>query len=113
MDEEDETEIATTPDYQHTAGGLRSRSSHTAVDGSTKPDDLEKGSVKPAGTPTGPGDPPGRTLSKVPTSQIPPEERKWKDDLVTFDTRDDPANPKNVRFAVLLWLTGHHFDAAA
>lgn len=28
-------------------------------------------------------------------SHVPAEEREWKDDIVTFDTRDDPANPKN------------------
>ena len=27
---------------------------------------------------------------------LPPEERLWKDDIVMFDSQDDPENPKNV-----------------
>jgi DHA1 family multidrug resistance protein-like MFS transporter len=26
---------------------------------------------------------------------IPAEERPWKNDIVTFDSKDDPQNPKN------------------
>jgi hypothetical protein len=29
---------------------------------------------------------------------IPPEERPWRNDIVTFDSKDDPQNPKNWSF---------------
>jgi hypothetical protein len=29
--------------------------------------------------------------------QLSPEFRQWPDDIVTFDSKDDPQNPKNVR----------------
>jgi hypothetical protein len=46
----------------------------------TRPVDLEKGRKQSKGVKSEPEDP--RT-------------RRWKDDIVTFDSVDDPANPKN------------------
>ena len=31
-----------------------------------------------------------------------PETRKWKDDIITFDSRDDPANPKNWPYRLVM-----------
>jgi hypothetical protein len=30
-------------------------------------------------------------------SELPAEARSWEDDIVTFDSKTDPENPKNVR----------------
>ncbi|CAD6588223.1 MAG: hypothetical protein CYPHOPRED_004316 [Cyphobasidiales sp. Tagirdzhanova-0007] len=35
-----------------------------------------------------------------------PETRKWKDDIITFDSRDDPANPKNWPYSRKVFVTG-------
>ena len=36
-----------------------------------------------------------RAATQTTQPSIDPETREWKDDIITFDSKDDPANPKN------------------
>jgi hypothetical protein len=39
--------------------------------------------------------------------QVPAEERNWPGDVVTFDSKSDPQNPKNVRLALPMGYSKH------
>ncbi|GAA5910879.1 hypothetical protein JCM5296_002558 [Sporobolomyces johnsonii] len=40
----------------------------------------------------------GNKVGRTKSEMVPAEERNWKDDIVGWDSRDDPANPKNWSF---------------
>jgi MFS transporter, DHA1 family, multidrug resistance protein len=54
--------------------------------------DAEKGGVR------------RRSKSEPKQCQLPPEERAWEDDIVTFDSKTDPENPKNVSIMLVVVL---------
>jgi MFS transporter, DHA1 family, multidrug resistance protein len=72
---------AATPVRRHSSD--RPSDERTLADEANK-NDLEKGARR-------------RTREQE-KGRIPPEERAWEDDIVTFDSKTDPQNPKNVSY---------------